>query len=249
MTPGRAQIRGFTLVELLASMAVGMIVLLAAASFLRSTGTGYERVGGGVGAEREARALITQLTADLSSTPSSPPLLFEKSDAAWPADRIAFLTLQAPDAQSTDGRIGDLCTVHYYVKDLQIGNKTVRCLMRGFRESTETFDAVRAGNLDSLFTPLDRDEPVAFDVVSFEASPKIRDTGGQISDWPTTPAAAPDFLDVRLIIARRDLAGKLTTASDWDGGGKAAKLLGTPQEAAENRSLEVYGGLIRFGNP
>lgn len=248
MTAGTANTRGFTLVELIASMAVGMIVLLGAATVLRSTGAGYERVGGGVGAEREARALMTQLAADLSSAQYSPEVIFEENNENWPADRIGFLSLQAPDAQSIDGRIGDLCAITYYVKDLQIGNKTVRCLVRGFRESSETFDAVRAGNLDSLFTPLDRDEPVAFDVVSFEARPKKRGDGGQISDWAVSPFA-PDLLDVRLVIARRDLAGKLTTAADWSGGGKAADLLGTPQNAADNPGLEVYGGLLRFGNP
>jgi hypothetical protein len=248
MTSGRPKNRGFTLVELMASMAVGMVVLLAAVALLRSTGDGYERVGGGIGAEREARALITQLTADLSSAQWGPEVLFKQTDAAWPADRLGFFTLQAPDAQSADGRIGDLCVVHYYVKDLQIANKTVRCLMRGFRESAETFEAIRGGDTSSLFTELDRDEPVAFNVVSFEARPKKRDGSGQISDWSVSPIA-PDLFDVRLVIARRDLAGKFLTAADWDGEGKAAKLLGPPLNAAENPGLEVYGALVRFGNP
>ncbi len=248
MTPHRTSPRGFTLVELMASMAVGMIVLLIAVSVLGSTGDGYERVGGGVGAEREARALITQLTADLATARFNKDTVFEKSSANWPTDRLAFLTLQPSDAQSDTGRIGDLCAVNYYIKDLQIGNKTVRCLMRGFRESEETFQALRNGKLDTLFTPLDRDEPVAFDVLSFEARPKSRGTSGNIDDWQKSDDQGPQILDVKLIVARRELAGKLNTTSDWDGAGKTALLLGQPAEALRNRNLEAYGTLIRFGN-
>jgi hypothetical protein len=55
----------------------------------------------------------------------------------------------------------------------------------------------------------------------------------------------PQALDVRLVIARRDFAAKLKQPGDWDGGNK---LLGEPAEADRNKSLEVYGALIRFGN-
>ena len=40
--------RGFTLIELMFSMAIGTIVLLLAATMLRTSGDGYERVGGNV---------------------------------------------------------------------------------------------------------------------------------------------------------------------------------------------------------
>ena len=60
-----------------------------------------------------------------------------------------------------------------------------------------------------------------------------------------TPAA----LAVRLVIARRELAAKLTDAAAWNGGGSAAGLLGDAAQAGTNRHLEVYAALIRFGHP
>ncbi len=241
--------RGFTLVELLSAMVIGSMILLAAASLLGSSGDGYERVGGGVAAEREARALITQLTSDLSTARFHKDGVIEVSNKSWPDDRLGFLSLQPAQAQSDEGRIGDLCAVHYYMDDLTIGGKTVRCLMRGFRESVETFDAVENGDIKPLFLKQNTlDEPVAFGVVSFEARPKSKDPQGRWIDWIKNDDKGPEAFEVRLVIARRDLAGRLKTSSDWNGGGSGGSQLGSSSEAARNSELEVYGALIRFGN-
>jgi type II secretory pathway component PulJ len=237
---------GFTLLELVAAMAVGMIVLLVAASLLGQTGEGYERVGGGIGAEREARALLTQLSDDMATAYNYPN--FERSETAWASDRIGFLTLQPADAQSAEGRIGDLCAVNYYVKDLEIGGSVVRCLMRGFRESRETFDAIRSGDLSGLYEPRERDEPVAFNVVSFAARPVQRGASGEWEAWSEPHSGPPGALDVDLVIARRELAGKLKTAADWNGEGRFGMLLGNPGERSQNKNLEAFGTIIRFGN-
>jgi prepilin-type N-terminal cleavage/methylation domain-containing protein len=145
MRPAPRKSPGFTLVELLSSMVIGSIILLAAASLLGSSGDGYERVGGGVATEREARALVTQLTSDLATARFHKDGVIEASTKSWPDDRLGFLSLQPVQAQSDNGRIGDLCAVHYYIDDITIGGKTVRCLMRGFRESVETFKALESG--------------------------------------------------------------------------------------------------------
>jgi prepilin-type N-terminal cleavage/methylation domain-containing protein len=244
--------RGFTLIELLVAMAIGSIVLLTAASMLGRGGTEYERVGGNVGSAREARAVITQLIEDLRTARFHPDMVFEKSTADWPLDRLGLLTLQPADAQSTAGRIGDLCAVHYYLKDLTINGKTVRCLMRGFRESSDTFDAIARDNTASLFSPAERDEPIAFGVLAFEARPKTRgEDPGTWTAWKpgATPTAttAPEAVELRMVIARRQLAAKLTSPSAWDGGGTTSPLLGTYDNATNNRQVEVVTTLTRFG--
>jgi hypothetical protein len=199
-----------------------------------------------VAAEREARAAIDRLAADLSSARHHEDGVLEKSTSAWALDRIGFLSLQPADAQSDSGRIGDLCAVNWHVRDLVIGGRTVRCLMRGCRESAETFKALGEDRLAQLFAGQPAaDEPVAFGVVSFEARPKMLDSGGRWIDWVPNPATGPRALDVRLVIARRELAAKLVDPSDWDGG----RLLGPPGGAESNKDLEIYGALIRYGNP
>lgn len=249
MIPAPGKPRGFTLIELMCSMAIGAILLLAAASLLGSSGDGYERVGGGVATEREARAVMSQLSDDLSTAVFHPDGVLESSSASWAQDRLGFLTLQAADAQSDDGRIGDLCAVNYYIKDLTMNGRTVRCLMRGFRESVDTFKALGSSGVSGLFTARgDIDEPVAFGVVSFEARPKTRDNSGKWVDWQKNATTGPEALDVKLVIARRGLAAKLKTSPDWDGAGSAGKLLGEASEAERNGELVTYGTLIRFGH-
>ncbi len=239
---------GFTLIELLVSMAIGTVVLLMAVSVLGLTGDGYDRIGGSVSTEREARAVLSQVSSDLTTARFHKDQLFEKTSVTWPKDGMGFLALQPTDAQSTEGRIGDLCAIHYYVKDLETEGRVVRCLMRGFRESAETFDAVKNGSIIPLFAPRDRDEPIAFGVVSFEAKPKSRDEAGLWKDWTSDQPTQPQAIELKLVLARRDLTGKLSTSADWDGGGTTGKLLGKPEDAARNRGLETFGSLIRFGN-
>ena len=244
--------RGFSLIELMFSMVIGSLILILAATMLGSSGEGYERVGGSVASEREARALFTQLSADLATARFHKDGVIEKSSTSWPKDRIGFLSLQPAQAQTDKNRIGDLCAVAYYIKDLKIGGKSVRCLMRGFRESKATFEALRDDKVITLFDPptdpaLDADEPVAFGVVSFEARPRSRDTSGAWIDWVKNDDNGPEAFDVKLVIARRDLAGRLNLPADWDGGGGKG-LLGDPSKADRNKNLETYGTTLRFGN-
>ena len=139
--------------------------------------------------------------------------------------------------------------MNYYVKDLDIGGKKLRCLMRGFRESKDTFQALRDDKVAGLFAAQPAiDEPVAFGVVSFEARPKTLDAGGKWIDWVKNDTTSPDGIEMKLVVARRSLQGKLKQASDWDGTGGAAKSIGSPADAERNKDLEVYAALIRFGN-
>ncbi len=239
---------GFTLIELLASMAIGTIVLLLAVGVLGRTGEGYDRVGGGVSAEREARAVLSQIAADFSNARYQADQIFEVNGTGWAKDRIGFLALQPADAQSTAGRIGDVCAIHYYIKDMVTGGRTVRCLMRGFRESSDTFDALKAGSITPLFAQRSVDEPIAFGVVSFEARPKTRDASGNWQNWVKSSGLSPQAVELKLVVARRDLSSKFSNSSDWDGQGAASKLLGKPEDAARNKSLETFSSLIRFGN-
>ena len=87
---------GFSLIELMSAMAVGTLVLLVAASLLGRVGTEYGRVSGGVGAEREARAALGQLTADAATALHLRDAVFESIDKPWPLDKIGFLSLQSP---------------------------------------------------------------------------------------------------------------------------------------------------------
>lgn len=239
---------GFTLLELLVTMAIGAVILLIAATMLGRAGDSYSQGSGSVAAEREARAVLTQMGEDFAKAVWHKDSIFEAGGEGWKRARTGFLSLQPEDAQSDDGRSGDLCAVHYYVKDIEVGESTVRCLMRGFRESGEVFPAIKAGSLTPMFAEEDTDEPVAFGVLAFEATPLNLEEGtGSLINWTQTGdlvSESPDYLRIRLVVARRELLGKLASTSDWD----SSPLRGDPLKASENRNLEVYEVLQRFGN-
>lgn len=248
MTPRPYHRCGFTLLEVLMTMAIGSVLIFVAITLLGQAGNGYDRGSGNVAAEREARAILTQMSADFGKAEWHPDTILENGGEGWKRARLGFLSLQADDAQSDDGRSGDLCAVHYYLKDIRVGTATVRCLMRGFQESGKVFPALKTGTFSSLFDQKDADEPVAFGVLSFEAEPLVRNGSGKWEAWQQLPpddpfAGAPQALRLRLVIARRELLGKLSSPSDWD----SSPLRGDPKLAANNPDLENYEVIQRFG--
>lgn len=252
MKPPPPSRRGFTLVELSCSMGVGSIVLLLAASMLGSSSDGYQKISSNIANAREARAIISQLNSDFATAKFHPSQIIETPPSSRPSHRLGFLSLQAPLAQSEQGRIGDLCAVNYYLANLQLGDQTVRCLMRGMRESADTYAALKTQSTCSLFEKQpERDEPIGFGVVSFEVKSKMRDPAGQWIDWSynaTNTSTAPEALALRLVIASQSLCAKLKSSDDWDGSGANSKFLGNPEDAVTHPNLEIHEMLIRFGN-
>lgn len=227
---------GFTLLELMVSMAISTIILLLAAALLGSSGQGYGRAADGVACGREGRVAFCQLTADLASAVVHRGEVLDSSSGHG----IGFLSLQSPDAQSGTGRIGDACAVIYQLEDLPIGGHVRRCLTRSVRESGETLANLRVGQTESLFSGRKEEaEPLAFGVVDFEAIPKSLSTGGEWTDWEMNDTIPPDALEVTLVIARSELLGRLQTTADWD----------ALDDGGHDRSgLETHSGIIRFGN-
>jgi hypothetical protein len=231
-------------------MAVGSIILLAAAAMLRNSGDGYERVSSGIGTEREARAVLNQIASDLAGAIFHKDMQFEKSSKDWADDRIGFLTMQPDEAQTDEKRIGDLCAINYRIEDITSEGRTIRCLMRGFRESSDVFNALRDDRLREVFEPKTKvDEPIAFGVLAFEARPKTLGNDGRWSDWIKNDSRGPDALELAMVLARRPLANRLKKSEDWDGATAVGRTIGQASEADRNRELETYRTLVRFGNP
>lgn len=243
---------GFSLVELSCSMGVGSIILLLAASMLGNSGDGYQKISNQIANSREARAIINQLSSDLSHATFNASQIIETPQSAHPSHHLGFLSLQAPHAQSAQGRIGDLCAVNYYLADLKSGEQTVRCLMRGMRESADTYTALKNQSANSLFEKQpDRDEPIGFGVVSFELQAKAKDTDGQWVDLKAESGnmtKTPEAIAIRLVVANQSLCAKLKSSDDWDGVGTNSKFLGDHEDVAKHPNLEIHEMLIRFGH-
>jgi hypothetical protein len=233
-------------------MGVGSIVLMLAASMLGSSSDGFQKISNNITSTREARAIVNQLRADLETAKFHPSQIIESAPSPRPSHRIGFLSLQAPQAQSEQGRIGDLCAVNYYLADLKSGDHTVRCLMRGVRESADTYAAIKSQTTATLFEKQpERDEPIGFGIVSFEVRPMAKDAAGQWVDWKPSASdtsTAPEAFALRLVLANQRLRSKLQSSDDWDGTGTNSKFLGAAEDEMKNADLEIHEMLIRFGN-
>lgn len=243
--------RGFTIVEMMVSMAAGMLLLLGSLAVLEAGGRGYRRSSDGLAAEREARAALDLLARDLGkaigslSPTGSPGLTVERAggQAGWRNDRIGFLALQPDDSQADGERLGDLCAVVYYLADQEMDGRSLRCLMRGLRPSAQVFAALRDGSTDALYRVEENDEPLVFGIVSFEAEPLRRGVDG-LAPWSAQQTADPGAVRLRLVVARPALIGKLENAADWDD----HPLLGVPAQAARSPWLEVFESHARCGH-
>jgi prepilin-type N-terminal cleavage/methylation domain-containing protein len=238
--------RGFSLIELMFTIVISSMILLLTVSLLSRSRNSYEEISNSVLGDREARAAMNQLSSDLSSAMDHDSEIFSHSLTLWPADRIGFLSLQPTQAQEEMRRVGDLCGIRYYLKDLMIDHKVVRCLMRGFHDSKEIFSALSGKSLAPLLQEeASSDEPIAFGVVSFEARPKSQNGQGQQNEWIQDGGTGPQVIDVKLVIARSDLMKRLKFSKDWDQIGTINEKF---PESENNKSLEVYHATLRFGN-
>lgn len=238
--------RGFSLVELLCATAVGAVVVLAAAWMLARNLADYERLGGGMAAEREARAALKRIADDLATLHAVRPMAIVSGASTWPSDRLGFSCLMPAAAQSPAGCIGDLTAVRYQLAERRIAGRFTRCLVRGVTESRDAFAALHGGALGDVLSGRPDDEPLAFDVVAFAVRPLARDGSGKWCDWTLTGTEPPQALDLTLVVARRTLAAKLRTPADWDGAGERGNLLGAPAAMAAHPELEVYSSVVEI---
>lgn len=227
---------GFTLVELSCAAALGaVILLLAAAAFSRASET-CARTSESIRSEREARVAAQCLADDFSAAMSCVPPWFQNASAGQ--GRAGFFLLLAEEAQRKDARIGDLGAVNYRLADVKEGDRVVRCLLRGVRESPEAFAAMADRRPERCYEPQAADEPLARGVVAFEANPVQRDGDG----WKAwNREGVPDAVEVLLVLARRESAARWTTPDDWDAA--VASLAGD-----DDLRVETHRFRCRYGN-
>jgi len=224
---------GFTLLELLVSMALGSIILLTAATMLGEAGDSYGHVTRGIHAEREARAALSRISADVRAALDQQGALRLDSGG-----KIGFLTTLPGSAQNKTLRIGDLCAVVYQLKDLESDNRIVRCLTRTVHESSETYRAIKEGNVGEILSRADEDaEPLAIGVMKCSFMPKTRRSDGTWEEWKESSEHMPDSIEIKITVANREESKRWTQARDWD----------EPSEL-ENGKATTRSMMIRYGH-
>lgn len=233
----RSRARGFSLVELMVAVSLAATLLVLASAALGWLGEGYGRSAGGVRAGREARAAMDQWSRDLAHRVKDERWWWKPGSQRWRRDEVGMLALAPEDSQEESEWVGDVVAVSYRVRDISLGGRVVRCLVRGQTDSAGVFAALRdGGDFDDLFQPGAAEEVVAFGVVKFQVEPLVWGPSGLQAATTVAEQERPDALRLELILVRPELMDAFATVEDWDG----AARLGEPAEARESKHLEVY---------
>lgn len=106
--------RSFTLVELMAAMAVLSLLMVALVGMLDQAMRGWRQAQKGIDGRREARAALQMLQRDLGGLVIRPGRgFFETNDKK--NSQLYFLTT-LPSAAQTNTAVGDVCGVGYFVE-------------------------------------------------------------------------------------------------------------------------------------
>jgi general secretion pathway protein J len=196
----RRYVRGFTLVEVLISIAILAAItalLFGAFSSLKRSKDGLSRLQD---RQREARMAMSRITRELQSAylsahmPLNQALLVQKtifkSERGTPADRLDF-TAFANQRLDRDSHVSDQCELSYYGSPNPDGSGSIDLVRRV--DSTIDLEPTRGGKVEVLATDID-----LFDLQYLDAQ-----TGQWQESWDTSQTTGqPDRLplQVRVIL-------------------------------------------------
>ncbi len=205
--------RGFTLIELLTAMVIASIIMILLLGLMDQSSSTYRTSQNAVSSLSEARAFFHFLEGDLSSRLPSTPFIAEESANA---DKFAFIRAQSYDEQISPTE-GDLRTSIYYVAytNDQAGTVSPKLFRRllndvGTQSILESSGTPSMPGVDPTI-----DEPIVYNVVSFEAKPKTYDATGQLQPWTSTSDTPPAVLDITLEITDDFTAARFRTEGSW----------------------------------
>lgn len=247
--PARTAAPGFTLVELLVSMAITSVLMVALLSFVGTFSESYTQTQRSLNTLSQARSFIQFFDRELSTRLPGTPLIHEVEATAVPpesSDKIAFIRTLTLDEENTFANQsppepGDLGTSLYYVaySDDPRFAPTYHLYRRSLGpEKTQLLleqEALNTATPPAFPTSQPADgEPIVSNILNFLAKPKYRDpTDGQLKDWIATAPLPPALIELEITFLDEAVAARYTTQSEWN------RLASTPRES-ELRFIRTF---------
>lgn len=234
------QCSGFTLLETLVSVALTSVILVMLMMAMQRGVSGTARVQAAISSEEEGRIALQSVIGDLRNGTNWQQAYLqttEDDEDEWGDDEVGFFLHITPEQQAEEPQpVGTLCFVHYYLAEtFEFPNnrgRFTRILFRRVLNSAEVREAMSGGTVDDggaidslLNRDPERDDMIAFDVVSFRVTGRSVIDDGSINEW-APPANIPREIGVELVIASEELATSLREQDDWDN----SQRLGSPSQ-------------------
>ncbi|HEY5814487.1 MAG TPA: prepilin-type N-terminal cleavage/methylation domain-containing protein [Terrimicrobiaceae bacterium] len=214
---------GFTLIEMLAAMAVLSLLVVAMMAIVESATKLWRDSEGRTDACREARAALLIMARDLSNAVAGTNVDFMKfnlrSGAAGTdyGSNVFFLASLPASAQSASSK-SDVCEIGYFLaldRTAASTNRTLN-LYRYFRNSNQTFSNLSTSSLfTNITTGATGEELVARNVVGMKITPVSASEGDWIPFGPTAEAPLPKVIEITLSAIGQDAAKKLQDSTNW----------------------------------
>jgi prepilin-type N-terminal cleavage/methylation domain-containing protein len=227
---GNSASRGFTLLEIMVSMAILAILIVILSTMVDSSAKLWRQSENRVDSFREARAALNLIASDMQSiafpkesNPKQPRFFALNSGAELPgsasqspeASSLFFLSALPTSEQQADENKSDLCTIGYFLAydspTLNQKDKSLN-LYRFFRSSDKT-DVVLRGQdpiAANFTTGPSGEEVLARNIVGFKIRGYIVDAiTGTVTDYPDATGTPPSYLDIELTAVNNEAAHHL----------------------------------------
>jgi prepilin-type N-terminal cleavage/methylation domain-containing protein len=213
----------FTLIEMLVSMVVLALLVIAMMALVESATGLWRDNEGRTDACREARATLIIMARDLRNAVAGTNVDFMKfnlqSGAAGTnyGSNVFFLASLPTSAQEADSK-SDVCEVGYFLaldRTPASTNRTLN-LYRYFRSSNRTFSNMAASSLfTNVTTGAAGEELLARNIVSMRIIPVSANASNWTAFAPSANAPLPEVIEITLFAIGQDAARKLEDFGSW----------------------------------
>lgn len=236
-SPLRTTGKGFTLIELMVTMAVSSVLMITLAALVFQATDGYALTQRSVDHLSQARAFLQLMESDFSTRVPETPMIHESDESLGPdgSDRISLVRTLSPDEQHPEIQ-GDLATCCYYVAFTEDPNqRIIPKLFRKILNPSETQSLMESGDAGD-YPDVDPsvDEAVMDCVLGFHATLMYHDQeSGNDERWDRNVSHPPSHIKIMLRTLDESFASRFTNRAAWD------RLAISPTEDEENMIRSV----------
>lgn len=212
--------RGYTMIELLVSMAITSVIMIALFSLVGQSTDSYTRTQRAVNTLSQARAFIQFFGRELSTCLPGTSMMHETGtgEGVEASGKIAFVRTLSNDEQQA-ATPGDLNLVSYRVAFTEDTlNAESPKLFRAARNPEETQNFLETPGAPSF--PADdpaRDEPIVANVIGFTAQPRFYSGSPPVlQDWNTTSPELPSVIELTIRFLDDASAQRFRTRAEWE---------------------------------
>ena len=208
------------MVELLISMAITSMIMLALFSLVGQSTDSYTRTQRAVNTVSQARAFIQFFGRELSTRLPGTPMVHEKATGngvVEASDKIAFVRAVSSDEQQA-AKPGDLNLISYRVAFSQdTTNVESPKLFRAARNPALTQTFLETAGTPAFPAAAALDEPIVANVIGFTAKPRFYSgLPPVLTDWTATSPQPPSLIELNIRFIDDSTARRFKTRAEWD---------------------------------